>query len=407
MHNITTLSIAALLTCIALQQPASAADWNQWMGGPARTNSADLTAGTELKLKERWRKKIATAYSAPAIRGKNLVAHIASEPKDAVVLIDMRTGKEKWRVDTNEAWKTQENVLDGPLATPAIDDTHAYALTPQGKLYAVDLESGAVKWVFDLEERAAATMPNFGFATSPLLVDDLVIIQPGGRNKTFAPNLVALTAKTGDVKWQAFTGDMQYASPTLIEIKGEKQIVAKTQSQLFAVDVAKGQQRWAMPLEGVSPNTPSVAGPGRLLVPNREETLLVSVGGDLPGTPKIEATTEYLSGGLAPVAIAGDTAYGNYMNKLTALDLKSGKLKWASELDAIPLIAGDYLFALETKTGKLHVGRDIMGSFTVQSEMQAFEGADAATYDCNLAFADGALIIRTPKELVVLDVTAR
>lgn len=403
MKSFATLSIAALISCIPLQQQARAADWNQWMGGPARTNSTSLTA-TELKLKERWRKKIATGYSAPAIRGKNLVAQVPGEPNDAVVLIDMQTGKEKWRVDTNEAWKADERILDGPLSTPAIDDTHAYALSPRGKLFAIDLATGKTTWVFDLVERSAAAVPNFGFATSPLLVDDLVIIQPGGRNKTFAPTLLALSAKTGEVKWQAFTGDMQYASPTLIEAHGQKQIVAKTQGELFAVDAATGHQLWAMPIQGASPSTPSVAGPGRLIVPLQEQTLLVTAGGAPPIPYEIDATTEYLSGGLAPLAIAADTAYGNYMNKLTALDLKSGKLKWTSDIDAIPLVAGNHLFALETKTGKLHVGRDLMGSFTVQSETQAYEGADAATYDCNLAFADGALIIRTPKELIVLDV---
>lgn len=405
MHNTATLSIAALLPCITLQPPARAADWNQWMGGPARTNSANLTAGTELKLKERWRKEISSSYSAPVIRGKNLVAHVAGAPNDAVVLIDMPTGKEKWRVDTNKAWKKQDNVLGGPLSTPAIDETHAYALSPLGKLFAVNLESGSATWVYDLEQRAAAKVPDFGFATSPLLVDDLVIIQSGGRNEPFAPTLIALSAASGEVRWQAFTGDMQYASPTLIEAHGKKQIVAKTKSQLFAVDAATGQQLWAMPIQRVSPSTPSVAGMNRLLVPLETETLLVTVGGDAQNAPQVDATTEYFSGSLAPVAISGDTAYGHYLKKLTALDLRSGKLKWTSDLDAIPLVAGDYLFALETRTGKLHVGRDLMGSFTVQSEFQAFKGADADTFDCSLAFADGALIIRTPEELIVLDVT--
>src|SRR5437867_103694 len=74
--------------------------------------------------------------------------------------------------------------------------------------------------------------PNFFPASSPMVVDGLVIAQLGGRDNGA---LVAYDLATGNEKWKWNGPSPTYASPVLMTVGSAKLILAQTESKLIAV----------------------------------------------------------------------------------------------------------------------------------------------------------------------------
>ena len=87
-----------------------------------------------------------------------------------------------------------------------------------------------------------ATKPNFGLATSPLVVGDLVIIHPASSS---APRLAALDAATGKTRWttEAKSAD-GYSSPHPATIAGVEQVLIFNKDGLFGYDPQTGGESW-------------------------------------------------------------------------------------------------------------------------------------------------------------------
>ena len=73
----------------------------------------------------------------------------------------------------------------GPRATPTIDADLVFTQGATGILNCLELRTGEVVWSVDILEDNAAVLPQWGVAGSPLMLDDLVVVHPGG--PTHAP----------------------------------------------------------------------------------------------------------------------------------------------------------------------------------------------------------------------------
>lgn len=84
--------------------------------------------------------------------------------------------------------------------------------------------------------------PNWGFAQSPLLYRDKVIIAPMSENV----GLAALDRETGKTLWRSEgIGDGSYASPILRRVAGVEGIVFITKGQLSFIDPDTGKLLWS------------------------------------------------------------------------------------------------------------------------------------------------------------------
>ncbi|MEQ1828434.1 MAG: PQQ-binding-like beta-propeller repeat protein [Pirellula sp.] len=146
-----------------------------------------------------------------------------------------------------------------PRATPVIGSELVYGLGAFGHLIAIDPVQGRVRWEKHLVNTFGGRRPTWGYCASPLLVDDLLIVQPGG----LQCSIVALDALTGAVRWQsASQHPSAYASPSLIlsrKILGnETSIVACDQVGMFGCSLRDGRELWrVLPKE-----------PGEFMVPS-------------------------------------------------------------------------------------------------------------------------------------------
>ena len=134
--------------------------------------------------------------------------------------------------------------------TPAIDHGTVYVGSYDGKFYALDGQSGAVKWKFATEgERRFEAKGLHGwqpktqtyadafdvFLSSPAVVDGAVYFGSGDGN------LYSLDANSGELRWKFKTGDVVHASPAIVNGVA---FVGSWDSYFYAVDVFSGKEKW-------------------------------------------------------------------------------------------------------------------------------------------------------------------
>src|SRR5262249_13684137 len=136
---------------------------------------------------------------------------------EVVACYHLTTGRPVWQHrDAARFWES--NAGAGPRATPALADGRVYTLGATGILTALDATDGAVRCARDAASGTGAKLPGWGFAGSPLVVDDLIIAATSGR-------LVAYDRATGNQRWLAKSGGGGYSSPHLVTVGGVRQIL--------------------------------------------------------------------------------------------------------------------------------------------------------------------------------------
>lgn len=98
---------------------------------------------------------------------------------------------------------------NSPRATPIIGAETIYLQSAFGQLVALDPFENKVVWSKHYGKDFLGEMPTWGYCSSPLLLGDSLIVQPGGK----LASVVSLDAKTGDVRWRASDHAAAYASP--------------------------------------------------------------------------------------------------------------------------------------------------------------------------------------------------
>ena len=68
----------------------------------------------------------------------------------------------------------------GPRATPTWHDGRLYALGATGRFVCLDAATGAVVWERDILADSGARNLPWAMSGAPLVVDEVVVVQPGG-----------------------------------------------------------------------------------------------------------------------------------------------------------------------------------------------------------------------------------
>ena len=140
-----------------------------------------------------------------------------------------------------------------------------YLLGAFGHLTCAELDSGTTLWqmnlfqIFDGDPELV-----WGASSSPLIVDDKLIVNPGGPEAS----IVALEPSTGEVIWQSPGDRHAYSSFIVATLGGLRQLVGYDRSSLGGWDIATGDRLWTLkPPHRGDFNVPTpVADNGRLLV---------------------------------------------------------------------------------------------------------------------------------------------
>jgi outer membrane protein assembly factor BamB len=174
------------------------------------------------------------AYGTDA-NGTPIVVFGSKDTDDSVYGLNASTGALIWKYQTST--KTEQDVGGSPtIAAPGtngIADGAAYIEGKDGKVYALDLTTGALLWSF------TAASPGES-ASSPALIGNTLIV---GSSK----GVFALNATTGAEVWTALPEEV-IASPAVSGASGSQvAFLGGRSGDLYGVSVATGKTVWTSP----------------------------------------------------------------------------------------------------------------------------------------------------------------
>lgn len=237
----------SLLGFIELEETAAPttppAAWNQFRG-PKRDGSAAWLPGTlPAKAAFDWQVTLPSdGVGGIAATDKVVVlgARDALDGGDVFFCLDAATGAERWRFQYPAPAREPLDYGNSPRATPLIAGGRVFVLGAFGHLHCLDLATGALQWVCHLPGEFDAAVPHWGYSSSPLLVANKLLVQPGGAEAS----LVALDPATGDVLWESPGGKAAYAGFIAAEIHGVTQVIGCDEESFGGWDLATGRRLW-------------------------------------------------------------------------------------------------------------------------------------------------------------------
>ncbi len=155
-------------------------------------------------------------------RPLGLMSTVRRSQEEAVIALDAESGKTIWEYRYGSPTAGADfSQGAGPHATPLLVGNRLFTVGSRREFFALDKNTGKVLWSHDLIKDYGAPSVNRGMANSPLLYNNTVLLPIGGKSQA----LGAFNPETGALVWKA--GDVEYApaSPVLIGVDGQTQVV--------------------------------------------------------------------------------------------------------------------------------------------------------------------------------------
>lgn len=331
--------LALTVQCAA--QSAGAEDWPQWRG-PRADGSWQAP-----KVPERWpeggprvvwRRPIGAGYSGVAVVGQSVFTQDRpKEPADRerVWCGDLRTGETRWTYEY-EAVYGKLDYGKGPRGTPTIHDGRVYVIGAVGHLHCLDAATGKPFWSHDLVGKHQARLSTWGFAGSPLVQGDRVIVHAGMPGGCYA----AYDRRTGEERWRTGDDPLGYGTPILTEHAGRKLLIGWTPEHVVGIEPERGEIQWKTPYKvtyGVSIATPIVRDGIVVVCGYWEGSKAIKLGAGPNDAEILWEENRYLRGLMSqPLYRAGHVYLLDKQHGLVCFELATGKMIWTDKNQLTP-----------------------------------------------------------------------
>lgn len=307
-------------------------EWPRWRGPTGdgfwepKSLPADF-AGREPKLL--WNQRTGKGFGGVTVadgRVHLMDRQTSPEEIERVLCFDAASGKPLWQQQWPVKYGEMGGYATGPRTSVTIDHGKAYALGATGMAACFDAATGKVLWQIDTVKQLKARVPQWGFAASPFVHGDNVILHIGAENSGC---IVALNKAAGVERWRAGTDAAGYSTPELIVHDGAEQLIQWGPEHIQSFDPRTGTALWTWPYNityGVSIAQPIY----------RDGVLVVS--GYWHGakalrpdaTPQLLWQEEKKMCGLmsAPLEKDGRVYMLDKSEGLTCFDLNTGRIHW-------------------------------------------------------------------------------
>jgi outer membrane protein assembly factor BamB len=382
----------------------SPGDWTEFRGTDREGVIRGVTIATDWDRNPPrllWRQKVGPAWSSVIVVGGRLFTQEQRGQKETVVCYDALTGTELWaHEDDARFWEPVSEA--GPRATPTFAEGRLYTLGGTGILNCLDPATGNAHWTRNIAQEAGAKVPLWGFSSSPLVTDGLVVVFAGGEG---GKQLLAYHADTSELAWTAPVGGSSYSSPQLATLAGARQCLFLSDQGLTSVDLATGAILWkagtAMP---GAPRTaqPHVVGDSQLVVATLNGTGFGSIDVQRDGeawnvVPRWNSTNTKPE---FPDSVVYDGhLYGFDLSMLCCIDLATGKRCWKAGRygrGQVVLLADQGLLLVTTEEGSEVV---LLPATPRQpEELGRFQAIEGKTWN-HPVIAHGRLYVRNAEEM--------
>jgi outer membrane protein assembly factor BamB len=363
-----------------------------------------------------WTRELGQGYSSFVAVGNRVFTQTQNLYQQSVVCLDSMTGDTVWT--HHYAWPYDGGGLyPGPRSTPTWHNGRLYFAAPDGTISCLFADNGKPEWSCNPKKKYRGLGTDFGYASSPVIVDDRLIVPVGGQEAS----VVALDPRDGSTIWASGESSASYATPLPIYFQGHSLVVTPLENSIALFDVATGKQQWEIEFsQGYDEHSAApiykepfllVASPFkagakcyRLAEVNRASADLktaevVSTDNaadsemDQLGSPVVAWETLKFSNDVASSVLVDGRVYGfdlkdpqSRLNRpsrgeFRCLDFESGRIIWSTnKVGQANIIAADHKLILFTDSGELILAKSGTDEYTELARTQVFQDEICWTY---------------------------
>jgi len=403
-----TLSLALTLGAGLFSATAHAGDWPNFRG--PNHNGISSEAGWLVKWPEEgpkplWKASLGVGYASITVAQGRAYASGNNGATATLYCFDAETGSNLWKFSyANDLYSVYNGPkgLGGTSGSATIDGNRVYLMSGDGCLYALQTRSGAVVWSNNLAGDLGAAKPKWGFATSALVQDNLLVLDVGGFG-------TAVDKASGKVVWNSDKAVAGYSTPVPCSFNGTPAVAILSADTAYGVETKSGKQIWSFPFK-----TQDQLNIADVVVSNNDffVSAAYNQGGvmarfDGTNTTQVWVNRSFANHINASVlvagylyGVAGSVNFGSVT--LRCLEFATGAQKWSFPgLGGGGFIVADHKIIMLSDKGELVVGEVSPESFVPISRAQVI-GASCWTAP---TLANGRIYCRNNKgDLVCLDV---
>lgn len=389
------------VVCVAEETPTRSSNvecWPGFQGAGATKISPDSLPLTWSPTKNiAWQTEIpGKGQSSPVIWGNRIfVTSIEGAMKNDchVTAVDLVTGKRSWDFKTASSQPVRANYFQSRSApTPVVDAERVYAFFETGNLVALT-HDGKKIWSRSLTDDYGEFEVRIGLAASLAQTANSIILLVDHEGPSY---LLSVDKRTGKTKWKTERFSRQsYASPALLKINQEDQIVCSSSGSVDGYDPVTGKMLWTF--EEVGGNracTPISFDEGRFLIsasPGMHDERLADAKksnfamqvkrvGDEYRQTILWKTSKAMPSFGSPIVYQGLAYWVNKVGVVYCFDAKTGEQVYIKRLRqpcwATPLGLGNRIYfpGKDGLTTVIAAGQE----FQVLAQNELFDGATAA-----------------------------
>lgn len=381
------LIAAATVTAQRRPQPkapaqAAAPEWPQW-GGPNRnfkvqSGSLKETWPAEGPAKL-WSRNLGEGHSAILVDNGKLFTMYGNGNRETIICLDAPTGKTIWEFP----YETTMQGLDlqygkGPHSTPLIVGNLIYSIGVAGRMHALDKRTGKLVWQHDLWNEYGGQRDDRGYSPSPIAYKNSVIVVVGGKN---GQSLMAFDQQTGNIAWKNLNYTPAPASPVIINVSGQDQLIYFSTDEIVGCDPGNGAYYWHHPHKtqyGLNISTPVWEQDNLVFMSSAYGTgsrvIQLARSGNQTTAKQVWANNR-MRVHIGTIMRLGDIAYGSSGDfgpaPFTAINVKTGQISWQDRsIGRASFLYADNKLILLDEDGMLALAKPGTGGLQILAKAQ-------------------------------------
>ncbi|QDT07219.1 outer membrane biogenesis protein BamB [Rubripirellula lacrimiformis] len=299
---------------------------------------------------------------------------------ERLTAFDLETGAKIWSVTDPLQYRDLLGYEEGSRSTPTVAGDQIFTFGVAGRLNCRNREDGKRIWSVDTNERYGVVQNFFGVGSSPLILDDVVIVMVGGspaadqdvapmRLNRVSPNgsaLVALDRRDGTEVWRCGDDLASYSSPRTISLGGKTFVLALARNGLLLIDPVAGKVQWRMDyraeiVESVNAMVPIVHDDqifisecyqvGSVLIQATSDSYQTIWSDPVPNRRLQSMRSHWATPVLVDGFLYGCSGRNGPDSDLRCIDWATGEVKWkdARRIRSSITRSGDHLIVLEER----------------------------------------------------------